>query len=77
MNITLSAPPQAVQIVRQWAEREHTSLNQYIRGVLDAKAKEILAERQRAAVEFRKFMASVRVTMPEGWKFDREEANAR
>ncbi len=66
MNITLSAPPQTVQIVRQWAEEEHTSLNQYIRDVLEEKARAIKAERRRRAER-----------MPEGWQFDREEANVR
>ena len=77
MNITLSAPPQTVQIVRQWAEREHTSLNQYIRDMLNEKAKEIMQERQRAADEFRMFFETHSINMPTDWKFDREEANAR
>ncbi|MBR1870873.1 MAG: hypothetical protein IJ802_03505 [Kiritimatiellae bacterium] len=77
MNITLSAPPETVQIVRQWAEQQHTSLNRYIRDLLDAKAQDILAERREAARKFASFMDTVRITVPPGWKFDREEANAR
>ena len=49
MNITLSAPSQTIQIVRQWAEGEHTSLNQYIRDVLEEKAHAVMEERKRKA----------------------------
>ena len=77
MNITLSAPPQTVQIVRQWAEEEHTSLNQYIRDVLEEKARAIKEERKRKADDFIRFFQTHSVRMPEGWRFDREEANAR
>ena len=31
MNITLSAPPATVTEVREWAEQNGTSLNEYIR----------------------------------------------
>ena len=77
MNITLSAPPQTVQIVRQWAEEEHTSLNQYIRDVLEEKARAIKEERKRKADDFIRFCQTHSVRMPKGWRFDREEANAR
>ena len=77
MNITLSAPPQTVQIVRQWAEEEHTSLNQYIRDVLEEKARAIKAERKRRADDFIRLFQTHSVRMPEGWQFDREEANVR
>ncbi len=77
MNITLSAPPQTVQIVRQWAEEEHTSLNQYIRDVLEEKARAIREERKRKADDFIRFFQTHSVHMPEGWQFDREEANVR
>ena len=77
MNITLSAPPQTVQIVRQWAEEEHTSLNQYIRDVLEEKARAIREERKRKADEFIRFFQTHSVRMPKSWRFDREEANAR
>ena len=77
MNITLSAPPQTVQIVRQWAEEKHTSLNQYIRDVLEEKARAIKEERKRKADDFIRFFQTHSVRMPKGWRFDREEANAR
>ena len=77
MNITLSAPPQTIQIVRQWAEGEHTSLNQYIRDVLEEKARAVMEERKRKAAGFVRFFQTHSVRMPKGWRFDREEANAR
>lgn len=77
MNITLSAPEETVRAVRAWADENHTSLNQFIRDRLEEKARELAEERARKAAGFAKFMDSVRVAMPKGWKFDREEANAR
>ena len=41
MSITLSIPPAIVQEVREWAEANGTSLNQYVRDCLAAKAQEI------------------------------------
>ena len=41
MNITLSAPPETIRIVREWAKRENTSLNQFIRDRLEEKAREL------------------------------------
>ena len=35
------------------------------------------AERNRKADEFSRFIETVHIRVPEGWKFDREEANAR
>ena len=77
MNITLSAPPETIRVVREWAAKEHTSLNQYIRDCLEAKAEELKAAREKKSAEFRAFLESLHVNMPEGWKFDREEANSR
>ena len=77
MNITLSAPEETVRAVRAWADAHHTSLNQFIRDRLEEKAAELQAERNRRADEFAKFIETVHVRMPRGWKFDREEANAR
>ncbi len=77
MNITLSARPETIRLVREWAESERTSLNQYIRDCLEAKASAILEERQRAAEGFSSFLQSVHVSMPKGWKFNRDEANER
>ena len=36
MSITLSIPPAIVQEVREWAEANGTSLNQYVRDCLAA-----------------------------------------
>ena len=77
MNITLSAPSETIRTVREWAESEHSSLNQYIRDCLEAKANALLQERARAAEGFASFLQSVHVTMPKGWRFNREEANER
>ena len=77
MNITLSAPEETVRVIRAWADENHTSLNQFIRDRLEEKARELEEERARKTAGFAKFMDSVRVAMPKGWKFDREEANAR
>ena len=77
MNITLSAPEETVRAVRAWADENHTSLNQFIRDRLEEKARELAEKRARKAAGFAKFMDSVHVAMPKGWKFDREEANAR
>lgn len=77
MNITLSAPAETIHVVRDWAHHERTSLNQYIRDMLENKARQILDERRAAADGFAAFLDSVRVEMPDGWRFDREEANAR
>lgn len=77
MNITLSAPPETIRIVREWAKKENTSLNQYIRDCLATKAKELQEERKRESQEFRNFLNSLHGRMPEGWKWSREEAEFR
>ena len=77
MDITLSAPPDTIRAVRQWAEASDMSLNQYIRDVLEEKARAIARERARKVKEFADFFKSHQVEMPEGWKFNREEANER
>lgn len=77
MNITLSAPDQTVLDIRRWAEESKTTLNQYIRDCLEAKAAELRAARARKAEELVAFLRAHPVSMPKGWKFDREEANAR
>lgn len=77
MNITLSAPEKTVRAVRAWADANHTSLNQFIRDRLEEKAAELQAERNRRADELVAFLREHPVSMPTGWKFNREEANAR
>ncbi len=77
MNITLSAPEESVRLVRSWAKDNHTSLNRFIREKLEEKARDIQAERDRKAEAFEEFFRTHTIHMPEGWKFDREEANER
>ena len=78
MSITLSIPPAIVQEVREWAEANCTSLNQYVRDCLEAKCKEIHDAQKRKAREFKSFMESLpAVRVPKGWKFDRERDGHR
>ena len=77
MNITLSASPETIRLVREWAKRENTSLNQFIRDRLEEKAREVEEERKRESEDFRAFLHSLHGHASEGWKFDREEANSR
>ncbi len=77
MNITLSASPETIRIVREWAKRENTSLNQFIRDRLEEKARELQEERKRESEDFRAFLNSLHGHVPPDWKFNREEANAR
>ena len=77
MNITLSAPDATVLAVRSWAAANHTSLNQFIRDRLEEKVAELQTERNRKADEFARLIQTVHIRVPKGWKFDREEANAR
>ena len=77
VNITLSAPDATVLAVRSWAAANHTSLTQFIRDRLEEKVAELQAERNRKADEFARLIRTVRIRVPKGWKFDREEANAR
>lgn len=77
MNITLSAPEETVRDVRAWADANHTSLNRFIRDCLEKKAAEQRAVRAKKAEELVAFLRANPVSMPDEWKFDREEANAR
>ena len=72
MSITLSIPPAIVQEVREWAEANGTSLNQYVRDCLAAKAEELQEQRSRKVREFRAFLLGLPPShAPKGWKFDR------
>ena len=77
MNITLSAPPNVVQNVRNWAEERGISLNSYIRDLLVAKDREICAERKSFADEFYSFALANSIEMEPGYKFSREDATER
>ena len=77
MNITLSASPTVIREVREWAEENGTSLNDYIRDCLDMKAAEIKAQRLTRAQAFYEFAMAHPIKVPKGWKFSREEASER
>lgn len=77
MNITLSAPPKTIKTVREWAKKENTSLNQYIRDCLADKAREVEEQHRRDVEDFKKFLDSLHGNLPADYKFNREEANAR
>ena len=49
MSITLSIPPAIVQEIREWAEENGTSLNQYVRDCLEAKCAELANARKARA----------------------------
>lgn len=72
MNITLSVPPAVVLSVRSWAERNGTTLNQYIRDCLEAKSREEISRQEKLAEDFCAFAYSLpRTKAPRGWKFNR------
>ena len=77
MSITLSIPPAVVREVREWAEANGTSLNQYVRDCLRAKCDEIAASRRRLAQQFLEFARTHAAHAPKGWKFDRERDGHR
>ena len=76
MSVTLSVPPNVVQEVRDWAEMNGTSLNQYIRDCLEAKVREIRAARKSVADRFLELTDRCMIEVPEGWRFNREELYA-
>ena len=77
MSITLSIPPNIVQEVREWAEENGTSLNQYIRECLEAKCAEIHASRKCLAQDFPEYTRTRVVHVPKGWKFNHERDGHR
>jgi len=78
MSITLSVPPAIVQEVRLYADKAGTSLNQLVRDYLQKMADASRRKREKAAKEaFDFLMAQDDGGLPKGWKFSREEANAR
>jgi antitoxin component of RelBE/YafQ-DinJ toxin-antitoxin module len=74
MNITLSVDEQVADRARQAAQAMGKSLNQAVRDYLEQ-----LAGAQQRQAEVEAFEASVRTTPGRlrGWRFDRDEANAR
>lgn len=77
MNLTLSAPEEDIKLAREWAKENNTSLNRIIRETIAGKAAALQEARRKKADEFVSFLNSVHIAMPEGWKFNREEANER
>lgn len=74
MNITLSVDERVAEQARKAAAAMGKSLNQAVRDYLEQ-----LAGSERLAAEIEAFAASARATPGRlaGWKFDRDEANAR
>ena len=78
MSITLSIPPAVVQEVREWAEMNGTSLNQYVRDCLEAKAHEIGEIRKAKARKFKEFLLGLSPCgLPEDYRFNRERDAVR
>ena len=77
MNITLSAPPTVIREVREWAEENGTSLNDYIRDCLGMKAAEIKAQRLTQAQAFYEYAMTHSIPMQKGFKWSRAEASER
>ena len=77
MSITLSIPPAIVQEVREWAEANGTSLNQYVRDCLEAKCEEIDKERKARGRQFAEFAKAHQVKVDAGWRWNRKEAAER
>ena len=78
MSITLSIPPAIVQEVREWAEANGTSLNQYVRDCLAAKAEELQEQRSRRAQSFKAFLLGLPPCgLPKSYRFKRERDAVR
>ena len=77
MSITLSIPPAIVQEVREWAEANGTSLNQYVRQCLEAKCAELKEERKTRRSQFLEFARTHEVSVPQGWRWSRDDAVER
>ena len=74
MNITLSMDDKTVERARAAAQAMQTSLNQLVREYIERLAGAAQREAEHAAFEARAQSAGGQL---QGWKFDREEANAR
>ena len=74
MNITLSVDEQVAQRAREAAQKMGKSLNQAVRDYLEQLAGSAQREQQWAQFEQSCLEASTRL---DGWRFDRDEANAR
>lgn len=74
MNITLSVDEQVAQRARDAAQRMGKSLNQAVRDYLEQLAGSAQREQQWAQFEESCLQSTARL---DGWRFDRDEANAR
>lgn len=77
MSITLSIPPAVVQEVRDYAERNNTSLNAIIRAYMEKIAEEERQRRAKEADEVAAYLNNQSGWLPQNYKFDREESNRR
>jgi hypothetical protein len=75
MNITLSIDEQVAEAARETARKMGKSLNQAVRDYLEQLAGRELLEQECTAFQAR-ILAGGGGKL-KGWKFDREEANAR
>lgn len=74
MNITLSVDERVAQRAREAAQKMGKSLNQAVRDYLEQLAGSASRGDQWLQFEARCLQSSARL---DGWKFDRDEANAR
>jgi len=74
VNITLSMDDKTIQRARAAAQAMQKSLNQLVREYIERLAGATQREAEHTAFEARAQSAGGQL---QGWKFDREEANAR
>ena len=74
MNITLSVDERVAESAREAARKMGKSLNQAVRDYLEQLSGQSQAARECREFERRCLASQGRLN---GWKFDREEANAR
>jgi hypothetical protein len=77
MNITLSADIGLIEKAREVARRRETSLNQLVREYFTHLTEPQDNANKQAADEFYRLATEQPGRSPEGWKFNREEANRR
>jgi hypothetical protein len=75
MNITLSADPELVKKVREYAARKGTTLNRLIREYME----QVIGEKDAdsAAAEFARLAREEAGQSPEGFRFNRDAAHQR
>ncbi len=75
MNITLSADPELVKKVREYATKNGTTLNRLIREYME----QVIGEKDAdsAAAEFSQLAREKAGRSPEGYRFDRDAVHQR